>query len=72
MAKVRTTVSLDEEIINGIDEQAGEWYSDRSNTIKRVFLEWKQLRTEQKNPEPLKEVKINGITYTQIELAEAA
>jgi len=44
MAKIRATVSLEEDISNEIDNQAAAWYSDRSNTITRIYLEWKELR----------------------------
>lgn len=74
MAKIRSTVSFDENIVSEIDLIAEKWYSDRSNTIKRIFLEWKELRaaTATTPTEQPRVVTINGVTYTQIDMPEAA
>lgn len=73
MAKVRTTISFDEEIVSQIDTQAQEWYSDRSSTLQRIFLEWKEARSATPQPaEQPRVVTINGVTYTQIDMPEAA
>lgn len=40
-------VSIPDELAAEIDATATEWYSNRSQAITRIFLEWKQLRTRQ-------------------------
>lgn len=47
MAKIQTGISLPEEIMGELDRVAAQWFSNRSDTIVRIFLEWKQLRQAQ-------------------------
>lgn len=72
-------VSIPDELAAEIDAKAAEWYSNRSQAITRIFLEWKQLRTRQgvlplvvEDPteeSPTQQMKSNGASPL---LAEAA
>jgi hypothetical protein len=63
-------VSIPDELSAEIDRLAAEWHCNRSMAFTRIYLEWKQQQ-----PAPAaapRQVVINGVTYAQIGLAEAA
>lgn len=72
MAKFRTAVSFDEEVAAQIDAVAEKWYSDRSSALQRIFLEWKELTGQTAPSEQPRTVTVNGVTYVQQEMPEAA
>lgn len=41
--RIQVSITLPAELLERIDRLSQEWFSDRSNTIKRIYLEWEKL-----------------------------
>lgn len=54
MAAEKVSVSFQEEILREIDKVANNWVASRSQTLTRIFLEWKQHQ-QQTRPELTKQ-----------------
>lgn len=48
--RVQVSITLPAELLERIDRLSQEWFSDRSNTIKRIYLEWEKLNPPSLTP----------------------